>query len=99
MFRTWFAAVACCAAVAARTVAGDAWDSRTDAIMAKLTTDDILGQMTQINIDNLLKGDKTLDEEKVIAYAKLRIGSYLNSPFSGGPTNGKYGWTATEWRA
>ncbi|GAB9468093.1 Lysosomal beta glucosidase [Globisporangium polare] len=98
MLRKWMAAVCCCAALACRSVAGDAWDAKADEIVNKFTVSDILGQMTQINIDNILKSDNTLDEDKVRAYAKLNVGSYLNSPFAGGAKDGKYGWTAPEWR-
>uniref|UniRef100_K3W7L4 beta-glucosidase n=1 Tax=Globisporangium ultimum (strain ATCC 200006 / CBS 805.95 / DAOM BR144) TaxID=431595 RepID=K3W7L4_GLOUD len=102
MLRSWLGAVCCCAVLACNSVAAvaaaDAWDSKADAIMSKFTLDDILGQMTQINIDNILNADLTLNEDRVREYAKLRIGSYLNSPYSGGPKDGKYGWTAQEWR-
>lgn len=102
MFRSWLPALCCCAVLASKSIASvaaaDAWDAKADEIVNAFTVDDILGQMTQINIDNLLKVDSTLDEDKVREYAKLRVGSYLNSPFAGGSKNGKYGWTATEWR-
>ncbi|KDO18093.1 hypothetical protein SPRG_21766 [Saprolegnia parasitica CBS 223.65] len=54
--------------------------------------------MTQLSINQVLNSDLTLNEAQVEAYAKLGIGSYLNSPFAGGPKNAKYGWNATEWR-
>ena len=55
-------------------------------------------QMTQLDIGQVLNSDLTLNEAQVEAYAKLGIGSYLNSPFAGGPKDAKYGWNATEWR-
>ncbi|DBA00344.1 TPA: hypothetical protein N0F65_000529 [Lagenidium giganteum] len=64
-----------------------------------MTMDEVIGQMTQINIDSILNTDNgTLDEAKLRTFAKHKVGSYLNSPFAGGDKNGKYGWTAEEWR-
>ncbi|GLD91844.1 hypothetical protein PINS_up000377 [Pythium insidiosum] len=102
MLKTWIKAL-CCTALALVAVSEHRCEARSAAsraasIVDSLTVDDILGQMTQINIDSILRDDQTLDEDKVRAFAKLRIGSYLNSPFSGGPKGGKYSWTATEWR-
>ncbi|TYZ52676.1 hypothetical protein PybrP1_005270 [[Pythium] brassicae (nom. inval.)] len=74
-------------------------DARAKAIVDEFSTDDILGQMTQIDIVNVLNEDATLNEAKVREYARSRVGSLINSPFSGGPVRGKYGWTAAEWRA
>uniref|UniRef100_K3WVG8 beta-glucosidase n=1 Tax=Globisporangium ultimum (strain ATCC 200006 / CBS 805.95 / DAOM BR144) TaxID=431595 RepID=K3WVG8_GLOUD len=101
MFRSWLPAVWCGFVLTSKSLIGaaaDQWDAQADSIVNAFTVDDIIGQMTQINIDNLLKTDGTLDENKVRDYAKLRVGSYLNSPFAGGAKNGKYGWTAKEWR-
>ncbi|KAF1780355.1 Glycoside hydrolase family 3 [Phytophthora cactorum] len=75
-----------------------AWDERADAIVATFTDDDIIGQMTQIDINQLLTEDNKVDDDKVRAYAKMRVGSYLTSPFNNGPVNGTYMWTADEWR-
>ncbi|TYZ65237.1 hypothetical protein PybrP1_012333, partial [[Pythium] brassicae (nom. inval.)] len=88
MLRKWLVLAASFAVVATQTASGDIWDARVDALIANFTVDDILGQMTQIDMVDLVKSDGTLNEDKIRAFAKLRIGSYLNSPFSGGPTNG-----------
>jgi beta-glucosidase len=103
MLKSWFTAVVCTAlGLAAQhgapLVSADQWDERTDAIMATFTEDDIIGQMTQIDINQLLTDDNKIDEDKVRAYAKMRVGSYLTSPFMNGPVNGTYMWTAEEWR-
>ncbi|KDO22380.1 hypothetical protein SPRG_11332 [Saprolegnia parasitica CBS 223.65] len=68
------------------------------AIVANMTVQAMAAQMTQLDIGQVLNSDLTLNEAQVEAYAKLGIGSYLNSPFAGGPKNAKYGWNATEWR-
>ncbi|KAF4148443.1 Glycosyl hydrolase family 3 N terminal domain [Phytophthora infestans] len=54
--------------------------------------------MTQIYINQLLTEDNKVDDDKVRAYTKMRVGSYLTSPFNNGPVNGTYMWTADEWR-
>ncbi|DBA00345.1 TPA: LOW QUALITY PROTEIN: hypothetical protein N0F65_000530 [Lagenidium giganteum] len=97
---TLLAAVARSAAdqVSGSPVQGDL-DARANEIVSKMTMDEVLGQMTQINIDSILNGETlTLDEAKLRNFAKLKVGSYLNSPYAGGDKNGKYGWTAEEWR-
>lgn len=95
--------MALCASVAAFAVItanAETLDERTARIVDAFTDDDILGQMTQLNIDTIMNDAKTaIDEAKVREFARLKVGSYLNSPFAGGAINGKYGWTATEWRA
>ncbi|TMW59545.1 hypothetical protein Poli38472_004614 [Pythium oligandrum] len=102
MLTSWFKAV-CCTALALAVVPQSAYAAESAAdraakIVEKFTVDDILGQMTQINIDSILDGNGNLDEAKVRDFAKLRVGSYLNSPFAGGPKNGKYGYSVSEWR-
>ncbi|RLN88745.1 hypothetical protein BBJ28_00020054, partial [Nothophytophthora sp. Chile5] len=103
MLKSWFAAV-CCAALGLAAhngvplVSADQWDDQADAIVNAFSEDDIIGQMTQIDINQLLTADNKVDEDKVRAYAKMRVGSYLTSPFNNGPVNGTYMWTAEEWR-
>lgn len=78
-------------------------DARANEIIGKFSTADILGQMTQLTIASVLDKDTLqLDENKVRLFAKARVGSFLDSPFAGGPKGpdgNKYGWTAQEWRA
>ncbi|KAG6950072.1 hypothetical protein JG688_00014341 [Phytophthora aleatoria] len=103
MLKSWLTAVLCTALGLATQqgtplVSADQWDERADAIVATFTDDDIIGQMTQIDINQLLTEDNKVDDDKVRAYAKMRVGSYLTSPFNNGPVNGTYMWTADEWR-
>lgn len=61
----------------------------------------MLGQMTQLDISTVMNSDMTLNRDKVRAHAKLKIGSYLNSPSA--TTILAYSTTArvfsaTEWR-
>ncbi|RLN67369.1 hypothetical protein BBJ28_00023746 [Nothophytophthora sp. Chile5] len=103
MLKSWFA-VMCCAALGLSThsavqyVAADEWDDQADSIIASLSTEDLIGQMAQIDISVLMTDDLELDEDVVRKFAKLRVGSYLNSPLTNGPINGTYLWTATKWR-
>uniref|UniRef100_K3W7L6 beta-glucosidase n=1 Tax=Globisporangium ultimum (strain ATCC 200006 / CBS 805.95 / DAOM BR144) TaxID=431595 RepID=K3W7L6_GLOUD len=102
MLRSWFTPVWCCALVACKAFGGvaaaDAWDAKADAIVSQFTVNDIIGQMTQVSLRTVLNADFSLNEDKVRDFAKSRVGSYLSSPFTSGSLNGKYGWTAQEWR-
>ncbi|KAL7691577.1 putative glycoside hydrolase, family 3, glycoside hydrolase family 3 domain, immunoglobulin [Plasmopara halstedii] len=84
---------------AARTVAEDK-DSyaRAQAIVSELSLDQVIGQMTQLDINTIMTSNRTLDEDRCRANAKQFVGSYLNTAW-GGPLNDKYGWTAAEFRA
>lgn len=69
-------------------------------LLDKMTLGEKIGQMVQIDISyfmipNTAKVNYTLMESYIRQYP---IGSMLNSPFSGGPVEGKTGWTASEWR-
>ncbi|OWZ05601.1 Lysosomal beta glucosidase [Phytophthora megakarya] len=76
----------------------DVYDSQAQAIVDGFSIAEVLGQMTQINIGQVLNSDYTLNEDSVRSYAKLNVGSYLNTPW-GSEIDGKWGWNATEWRA
>ncbi|KAF4323714.1 hypothetical protein BBO99_00000862 [Phytophthora kernoviae] len=93
-----FAALAALA-VTARKLGDDVYDSQAQAIVDGFDVAQVLGQMTQINIDQVLNSDKSLNEDSVRTYAKMNVGSYLNSPWSGVlEDTTKWGWNATEWR-
>ncbi|ETI42746.1 hypothetical protein L917_11680 [Phytophthora nicotianae] len=100
MLKSWFipAVYAALCRGAHSTVLADKWDERADAIMATFTEADIIGQMTQLHINMVLTDDLQVDEDKVREYGKLRVGSYMSSPFTAGPRNGTYTWTVDEWR-
>jgi len=100
MLKSWFTAVFCAALglSAHQYVAADQWDARADEIVDSMTSADLIGQMAQIDISVLMTDDLELDEDVVRKYAKLRVGSYLNSPLTNGPINGTYLWTAEKWR-
>lgn len=61
----------------------------------------MLGQMTQLDISTVMNPDMTLNRDKVRAHAKLKIGSYLNSPSATtiltDSTKARV-FSATEWR-
>jgi beta-glucosidase len=99
MLTSWVKAL-CVTALSVSAVAAQssALDAKADAIVAKFTVDDILGQMMQVDISSLMTNG-TLDDDKLKSYAKLKVGSYLSSPFLFGSVNGKYAWSASDWRA
>ncbi|GMF63888.1 unnamed protein product [Phytophthora fragariaefolia] len=100
MLRAWLGAV-CCAAVgltAARSI--DEYDNQARVIVDNLSTEQVLGQLAQVAISAMLNDDYSLNETLVRDYAKLKIGSYLTTPFTGGPNDvtGEVGWDVAQWR-
>lgn len=62
-----------------------------------------VAQMTQMDIYSMVNGDirdpeKALNMDVVTKYAKAGIGSILNAPFNGRVTDGRTGWSASEWK-
>ncbi|KAG6610183.1 Lysosomal beta glucosidase [Phytophthora cinnamomi] len=103
MLTSWAAVLGCFAAfsalpVDARVMGDDVYNSQAQAIVDGFSVAQVLGQMTQINIGQVLNSDYSLNEDSVRTYAKLYVGSYLNTPW-GSEIDGKWGWNATEWRA
>ncbi|KAH7478884.1 Lysosomal beta glucosidase [Phytophthora ramorum] len=103
MLTSWIAAIGCFAAFSAlpvdtRALGDDVYDSQAQAIVDGFSTAEVLGQMTQITITQVLNSDYSLNEDAVRTYAKMNVGSYLNTPW-GSEIDGKWGWNATEWRA
>ncbi|KAL7691568.1 putative glycoside hydrolase, family 3, glycoside hydrolase family 3 domain, immunoglobulin [Plasmopara halstedii] len=76
----------------------DPYDAKAQIIVDSFSVDEVIGQMTQVDISTVLNDDKTLDEDKVRAHAQQYVGSYLNTIWSQ-PVEDTYGWNATEWRA
>ncbi|CAI5715529.1 unnamed protein product [Hyaloperonospora brassicae] len=104
MWTSWIAACSLAAAVTYPSLAGaaadttDVHDARAQAIVDKFTTMQLLGQMTQVDINTVMNvTTQTLNETAVRAYAKQQVGSYISSFYSS-RRGDKYGWTATEFR-
>ncbi|KAG7396935.1 hypothetical protein PHYBOEH_001502 [Phytophthora boehmeriae] len=79
----------------------DKWDARVDAIMANYSNDDLIGEMSQIAIYGLVDSEANLIEDKVRAFAKQKVGSYLGGPLWRGlydPAAVGWTWTAKEYR-
>ncbi|EGZ08201.1 family 3 putative glycosyl hydrolase [Phytophthora sojae] len=92
MLKSWLAAVVFTALGLSTqsVVSADEWDARADAI---------IGQMTQIDVSEVMTEDAwEVDEDKVREFAKMRVGSYLTSPLNNGGVNGTYMWTTEKWR-
>ncbi|KAF0715723.1 hypothetical protein As57867_003215, partial [Aphanomyces stellatus] len=69
-------------ALAAVAATGQDLDAQAQAIVDGMSLDQLIGQMTQLNI-NFVVQDFTLNPSKVQEAADQYVGSYLNSPFSG----------------
>ncbi|KAF1790926.1 hypothetical protein GQ600_13419 [Phytophthora cactorum] len=85
MLTSWAATLGCVAAftalpVDARILGDDVYDSQAQAIVDGFSIAEVLGQMTQITITQVLNSDYSLNEDSVRTYAKLHVGSYLNTP-------------------
>jgi beta-glucosidase len=72
-----------------------------DELLASMTLEAKVGQMTQIDISYFMSKTKPLEVNMTLLkdyIQRYEIGSILNSPFSGGPVDGVTGYTAQEWR-
>ena len=71
--------------------------------LSRMSAADKIGQMTQLDISMVLADGCPLriDDAKLRRQLRIhRLGSLLNSPFSGTePRCGSSGWNATDWRA
>ncbi|KAF0691565.1 Aste57867_17233 [Aphanomyces stellatus] len=85
----------------AATITAPDLDAQVQAILAKLTINQMVAQMNQIDINSFKMADEndrmSVNVSQVREYAKLYVGSYLNNPF-GGPNGNKYNLNATEFR-
>ncbi|RHY23664.1 hypothetical protein DYB25_013770, partial [Aphanomyces astaci] len=78
------------------------FNAQAKVIVDAMTIDELIGQMTQVNIDYVIQDQnakKVVVPSKVADLANQRIGSYLNSPFSTSTSAIVTGWSATEWRS
>ena len=75
--------------------------TRVDEWLAGMSVTDKCGQMTQLDISMIIADGcpVRIDAAKLSdVLGRLRVGSILNTPFSGGSRCNKTGWTADEWR-
>lgn len=93
-------ALATLAATVFSVAAAEDLDARAAAIVANMTSDQVLGQMTQYIVNLLLDytNQSEFSEENTRTLAKLGVGSYLLTPFATAAMDGKEGWTIAEWR-
>lgn len=71
-----------------------------ESLLASMTLEEKIGQMVQIDIAKFMKpGTDEVDYDMIQQWVNdYKIGSILNSPFSGGQINGVSGWTAAQYR-
>jgi len=74
-------------------------DDHVQRILQNLTLKQKIGQMTQLDIATVMKpASSEIDITRLTyAFREYGVGSFLNSPFSGGIINNKSGWNVTEW--
>jgi beta-glucosidase len=73
---------------------------RVDAMLAGMSLDTMLGQMTQLDVSTVLLKDGSLNKTAVREHARLGVGSYLNTPSFDSAGNSSVGppLSATQWR-
>ncbi|KAG7394890.1 hypothetical protein PHYBOEH_004514 [Phytophthora boehmeriae] len=99
MAKTWLVVALLSISGAVSSADDIALDSKAQAIVDSFTMDKVIGQMTQLDISLVINPtDNTLNEDYVRAYAQQYVGSYLNTIWDA-PTEDKFGWTASEFRA
>eukprot|EP00966_Prymnesium_polylepis_P025703 592687-Prymnesium_polylepis.1 len=73
-----------------------------DTWLARMSLADKAGQMTQLDMSLVVNETACpvqLSPSRLAdAIGQLRIGSLLNTPFSGSNRCGSTGWSAAEWR-
>lgn len=76
-------------------------EAEVEALLRSLSLEAKIGQMVQLDIALFVRpGTASVDYDKLKEYiTAYEVGSVLNSPFSGGPVDGRSGWSAAEWRA
>ncbi|KAH9120453.1 hypothetical protein LEN26_011091 [Aphanomyces euteiches] len=74
---------------------GQDLDAQAQAIVDKMSVDQLIGQMTQVNIDYIMTSSKTVDTAKVQNLANQFVGSILNTPIQD-DTNNVY--SVSQWR-
>ncbi|OWZ20143.1 Glycosyl hydrolase [Phytophthora megakarya] len=98
MLKSWLGAVCVATAFASAVATGDVYDAKAQAIVDGFSGEQLLGQMTQLTLSTIMdEKTRTLNETAVRAFAKLHVGSYLNTYFDQ-PVNGTYGYNATVFR-
>jgi beta-glucosidase len=69
-----------------------------NVILSELSTEQKVGQMTQLTIDVFMDGTN-LNRDKLKEWmTNYHVGSILNTPFSGGLIDGEVGWTPQQFR-
>jgi len=73
---------------------------KVQSLLASMSLEERVGQMLQLDLVGFLEpGSLTLNTTRLAAvFREYHVGSILNSPFTLGPSHGKDGWTAGEWK-
>ncbi|CAH0474296.1 unnamed protein product [Peronospora belbahrii] len=78
----------------------DALDVKAQAIVDGFSVAEVLGQMTQLDLSTIMNmATGELNETAVRTFARMNVGSYLNTFWGDQPVDGDYGYSATEFRS
>lgn len=94
-----FLLLAVCAAVVVPSPAQRS--TKVQSLLASMSLEEKVGQMLQLDLVGFLEpGSLSLNTTRLAAvFREYHVGSILNSPFTLGPSHGKDGWTAGEWKS
>ncbi|KAH9120451.1 hypothetical protein LEN26_011089 [Aphanomyces euteiches] len=71
-------------------------EARAQAIVDKMSVDELIGAMTQVNIDYIMTANKTVNATSVQELADQYVGSMLNTPITDGSDTPPL--SAPKWR-
>ena len=79
----------------------DQLSTKVQSLLASMSLEEKVGQMLQLDLVGFLEpGSLRLNTTRLAAvFREYHVGSILNSPFTLGPSHGKDGWTAGEWKS
>ncbi|KUF92075.1 Coiled-coil domain-containing protein C16orf93 [Phytophthora nicotianae] len=99
MLQSWLTAICSAAALTSAVTASDTYDTQAQAIVDGFSAEQLLGQMTQLNLGTVMNATThELNETAVRSFAKQYVGSYFNTHWDK-PVNGRFGFNASEFRS
>ncbi|ETM50730.1 hypothetical protein L914_05301 [Phytophthora nicotianae] len=99
MLQSWLTAICSAAALTPAVTASDTYDAQAQAIVDGFSAEQLLGQMTQLNLGTVMNATThELNETAVRSLAKQYVGSYFNTHWDK-PVNGRFGFNASEFRS
>ncbi|CAI5721726.1 unnamed protein product [Peronospora destructor] len=101
MLKSWLTATFLPGVVIALTSGeNEALDAQAQEIVDGFSVAEVIGQMTQLDLSTVINVDThELNEDAVRTFAKMNVGSYLNTFLDSQSVDGNYGYDATGFRS